>query len=56
MSGTTDPKYTFTGPACGESLTVNESMREALVEKGCVICGTALIRESFPPDATADSP
>lgn len=51
MSGTTDPEYTFTCPVCGESLTVNESMKQALVEKGCVVCGTDLTLEAFTPDA-----
>lgn len=55
MSGTPDPEYTFTCPMCGESLTVNESMKAALVEKGCVICGSNVTSAAFTPDATAES-
>jgi len=41
--------FTFVCPACGESLEVNASMRDALIDKGCVICGTAVTSEAFNP-------
>lgn len=42
-----DEDFTFTCPECGESLLVNDSMRDALIDKGCVICGSAVSAESF---------
>lgn len=47
--------YNFVCPACGESLEVNDAMREALVEKGCVVCGASLTTDAFTPCATSDS-
>jgi transcription initiation factor IIE alpha subunit len=49
-------EYTFTCPVCEETLVVNESMREALIERGCVICDTAVSSAAFASDGTADSP
>jgi predicted RNA-binding Zn-ribbon protein involved in translation (DUF1610 family) len=37
----------FVCPACARSITVTESMREALVKNGCVICGTNVPRNAF---------
>lgn len=45
MTATDD--YTFVCPECGESLTVNDSMRDALIANGCVICGSAVQEEAF---------
>lgn len=56
MTATTDPENAFTCPACSESLSVNESMTEAIVGKGCVSCGTDVPRAAFPPAGTTDSP
>ena len=56
MSGEGTEEYTFVCPACGESLEVNGSMREALVERGCVICGTAVTAEAFTEESATDSP
>lgn len=38
---------TFVCPGCGESLAVNDSMKEALIDNGCVICGTAISSVAF---------
>jgi predicted RNA-binding Zn-ribbon protein involved in translation (DUF1610 family) len=51
MTATED--YTFVCPECGESLSVNDSMREALIANGCVICGSSVPEGSFT--AAADS-
>jgi predicted RNA-binding Zn-ribbon protein involved in translation (DUF1610 family) len=40
-------EFGFVCPECGESLEVNGSMRDALVENGCVICGAAVSQDSF---------
>ncbi|MDG5774876.1 hypothetical protein VB773_15450 [Haloarculaceae archaeon H-GB2-1] len=45
MSG--GEEYEFVCPDCGESLAVNESMRDALIENGCVICGTPVSVDEF---------
>lgn len=38
MTGSED--YTFVCSSCSESIEVNESMKAAIEESGCVICGT----------------
>lgn len=47
--GDDDAGYVFVCPECDESMQVNASMRDALVENGCVICGAAVSRGSFTP-------
>jgi len=47
MSGEEGGNYAFVCPRCDESLEVNASMREALIERGCVVCGTAVTAEAF---------
>lgn len=39
--------YTFVCPECGESVTVNPSMRDALLDNGCVICGATVSPAAF---------
>jgi hypothetical protein len=41
---------TFRCPVCEETLKVNASMREALVERGCVVCGADLTPDAFSDD------
>jgi hypothetical protein len=41
------PAITFACPECGECLEVNPPMREALVRKGCVVCGASVSRDAF---------
>lgn len=43
--------FTFRCPDCGESMGVNASMREALLDYGCVICGAVLSSSAFHPEA-----
>jgi hypothetical protein len=45
MSGSED--FTFVCPECGESLAVNAPMKDALIDNGCVICGTDLSASAF---------
>jgi hypothetical protein len=40
-------EYTFDCPECAESLAVNESMRVALEDRGCVVCGATLDEDAF---------
>ena len=47
MSEAPDGEYTFVCPECGETLVVNESMKEVLIENSCVICGAALTAAAF---------
>ncbi len=37
----------FSCPTCGETLEVNRSMMEALIDKGCVICGADVTDQAF---------
>mgnify|MGYP006294572297 CR=1 FL=1 len=53
MSGGDTEAFTFVCPACGESLEVNASMKEVLIEKGCVICSAAVTAEAFSGPAAA---
>jgi transcription elongation factor Elf1 len=39
-------QYRFTCQVCGERTVVDESVREALVEQGCFVCGA-------PPSSAA---
>ncbi len=55
MSGDEDSTYVFACPVCEESLEVNEAMKDALVERGCVICGAAVSGEAFCACATNPS-
>jgi hypothetical protein len=43
--------FTFVCRACTHSTTVNVPMRDALVENGCVVCGTSVTETAFTPDA-----
>jgi transcription elongation factor Elf1 len=48
-------EYTFTCPVCEETLLVNESMRETLIERGCVICRTPISAAAFTTDDSNES-
>lgn len=39
--------YTFVCPECGETMSVNGPMRDALVENGCVVCGASVTDDAF---------
>jgi predicted nucleic acid-binding Zn ribbon protein len=39
--------YTFVCPECAESILVNDSMRDALLANGCVVCGSPVSRQAF---------
>lgn len=45
---------TFVCPSCGESLTVNNSMRDALLDNGCVICGAGVSNAAFSSESKSD--
>jgi transcription elongation factor Elf1 len=45
MGATED--YIFVCPECGESMEVNGSMKDALVENGCVVCGSPIGQTAF---------
>ena len=50
--GSEGEEFVFVCPACDERLEVNESMKAALVERGCVICGASVSPDSFSPLST----
>ena len=39
--------FRFVCSECGESFEVNGSMRETLVEEGCVVCGSEVTPDQF---------
>lgn len=39
--------YYFVCPECTQRIEVNESMRAALIENGCVVCGAGLTEAAF---------
>jgi len=47
MGSSEDERYAFVCPACEESLEVTGSMKDTLVDQGCVICGTVVTEEAF---------
>lgn len=55
MSDDRDRAYVFACPACEESLEVNEAMKDALAERGCVICGADVTADAFCECATNPS-
>jgi Zn ribbon nucleic-acid-binding protein len=55
MSGDESEGYAFVCPACEERLEINKTMKETLIERGCVICGTSVTEEAFTEDSFADS-
>lgn len=46
-------EFTFVCPGCGESMEVNPAMRDALLENGCVVCGTSLSTAAFSESGTS---
>jgi uncharacterized protein (DUF983 family) len=42
--------FEFRCPACEETVLVNGSMRTALIEEGCVVCGTVVTTGAFSPE------
>jgi len=42
-------QLSFVCPECEERIDVNRSMREALLEYGCVVCGAAVTTAAFSP-------
>ncbi len=55
MASGESKEYVFFCPQCSESLEVNDSMRDALLEKGCVICGTTVTTDAFTRTSSPDS-
>ena len=53
--GSEEEEFVFVCPACEERLAVNESMKAALVERGCVICGASVKAAAFQPTAPDSS-
>ena len=49
------PEYVFECPECGVSLEVNGPMRDALTEKGWVVCGAPLTPAAFSEVTSTDS-
>ncbi|MGM0591632.1 MAG: DUF7560 family zinc ribbon protein [Halobacteriota archaeon] len=43
----TEEDYNFVCPECGESLMVNGPMKDALIDKGCVVCGSDVSGNAF---------
>jgi transcription initiation factor IIE alpha subunit len=41
---------TFVCPACDEELAVDDAMKDALLEHGCVVCGTTVTADAFSED------
>jgi endogenous inhibitor of DNA gyrase (YacG/DUF329 family) len=55
MSGEESEGYAFVCPECEERLEINKTMKETLIERGCVICGTPVTEGAFTEDSFADS-
>lgn len=54
MNGRVREEYSFACPGCEASLTVNDPMKDALIERGCVLCGTSLTAEAFTSLSAVD--
>jgi transcription initiation factor IIE alpha subunit len=55
MSDEENGGFVFVCPKCEEYLELNEGMKETLIERGCVICGTPVKEEAFTEESFADS-
>ncbi len=53
--GSEGDEFVFVCPACDERLEVNGSMKSALLERGCVICGASVSAEAFSPASAGHS-
>lgn len=42
-------EFEFVCPECGERITVNGGVREALLEDGCLLCDADLSASDFRP-------
>lgn len=42
-----DAQFQFHCPKCDSSLKIDRETKEALVEKGCIICGASVTEEAF---------
>jgi predicted RNA-binding Zn-ribbon protein involved in translation (DUF1610 family) len=42
-------EHEFTCGECGQQITVNEKMREAIVSNGCPVCGATATGSDFAP-------
>ena len=49
MTNTIMDEYEFTCPECGQSIEVNEPIREATLEHGCPVCSCSVTPEHFAP-------
>jgi hypothetical protein len=56
MSCENDGDYTFRCPECDEALEVNDSMKTALAERGCVLCGAPVTSDAFTAVSSTDCP
>jgi len=48
-------EYVFLCPECNESMKLDNSMRDALIERGCVICGATVTTDAFTKDSSPDA-
>jgi len=55
MKGQGGGTFVFTCPECKEALEINDPMKNTLIKKGCVICGTPVTEEAFTEDSSLDS-
>lgn len=46
--------FAFECPECDERLEVNDSMKDALVERGCVICESTVTTEAFEQNSISE--
>lgn len=47
MGGAERDTFRFVCPACGESMEVDPMIRAALIDNGCLICGSEVSDNAF---------
>lgn len=47
--------YAFVCPGCTEAIAVDESVRDELLERGCVICEATVTIAAFRPTPPIDA-
>jgi transcription initiation factor IIE alpha subunit len=55
MVGNEQREYVFLCPECNESMRLDNSMRKALIERGCVVCGASVTADAFSRDSSPDA-
>ena len=55
MSSDEGEEFTFVCPECEERLEINRTMKDALIDRGCVICGATVTTAAFTQNPSGNA-